>query len=71
METRCQYEINEFMVTEARSYDQSFCRYVCNVDVTVSEAGGAPACVADHGGAEIKALLKLLWTVWSSRVDYI
>lgn len=57
METRgANTEINEFMVTEARRMIKASAD-MYNVDVTVSEAGGAPACVADHElGAEIKAL---------------
>lgn len=57
METRgANTEINNFMVGEARRMIKAAAA-MYNVDVTVSEAGGAPACIADHElGAEIKAL---------------
>ena len=57
METRgANTEINEFMVSEARRMIQASAA-MYNVETVISEAGGAPACVADHElGAEIKAL---------------
>lgn len=57
METRgANTEINEFMVSEARRMIQASAT-MYNVETIISEAGGAPACVADHQlGAEIKAL---------------
>lgn len=57
METRgANTEINEFMVSEARRMIQASAA-MYNVETVISEAGGAPACVADHElGADIKAL---------------
>ena len=71
METRgANTEINEFMVTEARRMIKASAD-MYNVDVTVSEAGGAPACVADHElGAEIKALAEACGQ-YGQVVDYM
>ena len=58
------------MVTEARRMIKASAD-MYNVDVTVSEAGGAPACVADHElGAEIKALAEACGQ-YGQVVDYM
>lgn len=71
METRgANTEINNFMMSEAkRMLKASADMY--NVDVTITEAGGAPACVADHKlGAEIKTLAEEVST-YSKIIDYM
>lgn len=57
METRgANTQINEFMISESRRMIKAAAD-MYNVSVTITEAGGAPACVSDHElGAEIKAL---------------
>lgn len=71
METRgANTEINEFMISEARRMIKASAD-MYNVDVTISEAGGAPACVADHElGAEIKVLAERCGQ-YAKVVDYM
>lgn len=71
METRgANTQINEFMVAEARRMIKASAD-MYNVAVTVSEAGGAPACVADHQlGDEIRALAETAGQ-YSKVIDYM
>ena len=72
METRgANTEINEFMVTEARRMIKASAD-MYNVDVTVSEAGGAPACVADmNWEPKSRRLLKLVDSMVKSLIIWI